>query len=135
MKNPYKNAHDCYNTVQTQIHGEVTSPHELVNLLLQGVRSNIAIAIGNIERKQISEKGSHISRAISIIEGLKSSLDHEHGGEIAGNLDRLYDYIQQVLFKANLKNDPALLMEANQLISEIHQAWMEIKLTQAKVSS
>lgn len=131
MNNPYKNAHDCYRSVQTQTHGEVTSPHELVNLLLQGVRSNIAIAVGNIERKQISEKGSHISRAISIVEGLKSSLDHEHGGELADNLDRLYDYIQQVLFKANLKNDPALLLEANQLISEIHEAWMEIKPVKA----
>ncbi len=81
---------------------------------------------GNIQRNQIKEKGEHIGKAISIIEGLKMSLNHDKGGEIAENLLQLYDYVQQILLKANLKNDEDLLAQSNMLLAEVHQAWQAI---------
>lgn len=131
MKNPYTQAHEHYKSIELQTRIESATPHELIHLLLQGVRSHIATAQGNIQRNEISEKGAHISKAISIIEGLKVSLDHEKGGEIASNLEKLYDYIQQILLKANLHNDIELLIQANLLLADIHQAWQGIKLENA----
>ncbi|MDI9818847.1 MULTISPECIES: flagellar export chaperone FliS [unclassified Legionella] len=127
MKNPYQQALEQYKTVELQTRVEAATPHELIHLLLQGARSQIATAQGNIQRNQTREKGEHIGKAISIIDGLRSSLDHENGGEIAENLDKLYDYIQRILLKANLSNDIELLTQANQLLSEVHQAWQSIK--------
>ena len=126
MKNPYKNVLNQYKTIELQTRVHTASPHELIELLLQGARSHIAIAQGNIQRNQIKEKGEHIGKALSIIEGLKSSLNHDQGGEIAVNLLKLYDYIQILLLKANLKNDENLLAESNLLLAEIHQAWQSI---------
>lgn len=126
MKNPYSQLSNQYKSIELQTRIETASPHELIELLLQGARSHIATAQGNIQRNQIKEKGEHISKAISIIEGLKMSLNHEKGGEIAENLLQLYEYIQQILLKANLKNDEDLLAQSNMLLAEVHQAWQAI---------
>ncbi|ANN95370.1 Flagellar protein fliS [Legionella pneumophila] len=126
MKNLYSQISSQYKAIELQTRIETASPHELIDLLLQGARSHIATAQGNIQRNQIKEKGEHISKAISIIEGLKMSLNHDKGGEIAENLLQLYDYVQQILLKANLKNDEDLLAQSNMLLAEVHQAWQAI---------
>ena len=126
MKNPYNQVLNQYKAIELQTRIDTASPHELIELLLQGARSHIATAQGNIQRKQIVEKGEHIGKALNIIEGLKTSLDHEQGGEIAVNLLQLYDYIQHILLKANLNNDEDLLVQSNLLLAEVHQAWQSI---------
>lgn len=127
MKNPYQQISDQYKSIELQSRIDTASPHELIDLLLQGARSHIATAQGNIQRQEIQEKGEHLGKAISIIEGLKMSLNYEQGGEIAENLLQLYDYIQQILTKANLHNDVDLLAQSNALLAEIHQAWQTIE--------
>jgi flagellar protein FliS len=126
MKNPYLEASNQYKSIELQTRIETASPHELIELLLQGARSHIATAQGSIQRNLVKEKGEHIGKAISIIEGLKISLNHEKGAEISSNLEQLYDYIQHILLKANLNNDPDLLAQANILLAEVHQAWQAI---------
>lgn len=126
MKNPYQQVTEKYQILDLHTRVEAASPHELIEMLLQGARSHIASAQGNIQRNQIKEKGEHLSKSIEIIEGLKISLNQEKGGEIAKNLLQLYDYIQLLLLKANAKNDPELLSQANTLLAEIHQGWQSI---------
>jgi len=116
-----------YRTLDLQTRIEDASPHELINMLLQGARSHINSASHHLQHHRIKEKGEHIGKTISIMSGLRGSLDHENGGQIAENLDKLYEYIEQILLKANLDNNNDLLTEANTLLSEIHQAWQEIK--------
>lgn len=132
MNNPYQQVLNQYKSIELQTRIDTASPHELIELLLQGARSHIATAQGNIQRNQIKEKGEHIGKALSIVEGLKMSLNHEQGGEIAGNLLKLYDYIQHLLLKANLNNDEDLLAQSNVLLSEIHQAWQSINSSAEK---
>ncbi|MBL7481024.1 flagellar export chaperone FliS [Legionella bononiensis] len=126
MKNPYTQVSNQYKSIELQTRIDTASPHELIELLLQGARSHIATAQGNIQRNQIKDKGEHIGKAISIVEGLKSSLNQDQGGEIAVNLLKIYDYIQHILLKANLNNDEDLLAQSNMLLAEIHQAWQAI---------
>lgn len=128
MKNPYTQASNQYKSIELQTRIDTASPHELIELLLQGARTHIATAQGNIQRNQIKEKGEHIGKALSIIEGLKMSLNHEQGGNIAENLLKLYDYIQHILLKANLNNDEDLLAQSNLLLAEVHQAWQAINI-------
>lgn len=126
MKNPYNKVLDQYKAIDIKTRVNTANPHELINLLLQGARTNIATAQGNISRNQIQEKGEHLSKALNIIAGLKSSLNKEEGGEIAANLLQLYEYIELLLLKANLHNDTELLVQANGLLAQIHEAWQAI---------
>jgi flagellar protein FliS len=103
-------------------------PHKLILLLYQGALLAISSAKNQMLRKNIVAKGKSISHAILIIEsGLQSSLDKNAGGELAQNLSALYDYMNQRLLVANLKNDVAALDEVSCLLTELKGAWEGIR--------
>ena len=102
---------------------EQASPHRLIQMLMEGAIEKVAKAKGYMERKEIANKGSHISWAISIIDGLRASLDKTNGGDIADNLDDLYDYMTRRLIRANMENNPDLLDEVISLLRSIKGAW------------
>ena len=112
-----------YNQVAVQSNTTYASPHRLIQMLLEGALEKIAIAKGHMARCHIEAKGQHVGWAISIINGLRASLDMTAGGEIAQNLDALYDYMERRLLHANLKNDAAALDEVTSLLREVKSAW------------
>jgi len=101
-------------------------PHRLVLMLLEGALDKMATVKGLIMRGEIAKKGEVIGQAISIIGGLRSSLDLSKGGEIAANLDNLYEYIERQLIQANLKNNIEIVNEVVSLLREIKTAWDSI---------
>ncbi len=112
-----------YRKVGAQTGVEAATPHRLIMMLLDGALEKINLAKGFMQRNNVAEKGSHISWAISIIEGLRISLDKQEGGEIAENLEALYDYMTRRLAEANMNNDVAILDEISGLLLEIKSAW------------
>lgn len=112
-----------YNQVRTHAHIEEASPHRLIQMLMEGALDKIRVAKSFMERGKIPEKVRHINWVLSIVDGLQNSLDMEKGGDIAQNLDSLYDYIQRRLIIANMENDPAILDEVAGLLMEIKSAW------------
>ena len=107
-------------------------PHRLVQMLLEGALSKIAVVKGLIKRKDIAQKGELISQTVSILGGLRTSLDFSAGGELATNLDGLYDYISRRLLEANITNDEAILDEVTTLLYEIKGAWDAIPVESRK---
>ncbi len=102
------------------------SSHKLITMLFDGVIERLVSAKGAMERGDAAVKGTLISKAINIIDGLRAHLDHEKGKEIAQNLSLLYDYMENKLFEANLKNDTVMLDEVLNLIRSIRSAWVAI---------
>ncbi|WP_457666125.1 flagellar export chaperone FliS [Thiolapillus sp.] len=121
-----QNAANHYSQVDTYTGVSGADSHRLVLMLLNGALSNIAVAKGSIERKDVVVKGESIGQAISIINGLRASLDLDLGGELAANLDSLYDYMERRLLEANLKSDESILAEVSSLLHEIKEGWMGI---------
>jgi flagellar secretion chaperone FliS len=99
------------------------SPHKLIQMLLDGALARVAQAKGHISAAQSTGKGENISMAISIIGGLRDSLDHKQGGSIADNLDSLYEYMTYRLMEANMKDDITILNEVHDLLVEIKTGW------------
>ena len=110
---------------QVAVAAEVTyaSPHRLVQMLMEGALDRIAAAKGQVARRDYEGKSRNISWAVSIIKGLRNSLDHERGGEIAANLDDLYDYLCRRLNDANSENAVSALEEVSSLLGEIKAGW------------
>lgn len=104
---------------------EEASPHQLIQMLFDGCLQRMAVAKGAIQHQEIAIKGENISRAISILGGLRDSLDLSQG-EIATNLDRLYDYMERRLLEANLKNDELIIDEVSSLLRDVKSAWDSI---------
>lgn len=101
-------------------------PHKLVALLFEGAGERIRRAEAFLAQGDQALKGKAIGEACAIIGHLNGSLDHEAGGEIAGNLSALYDYVIQRLTEANLNNDVVALQESLSLMGEIESAWNAI---------
>jgi flagellar secretion chaperone FliS len=99
------------------------NPHRLVQMLMSGALEKIATAKGHMSRKEYEAKGKQINWAISIIDGLRCSLNMEEGGEMANNLDSLYAYMVRRLSESNIRNETAILDEVSSLLLEIKSAW------------
>lgn len=109
---------------QVSAHGGVqdADPHHLIQLLFRAALDRIATARGAMENGDTARKGELIGRAISIVGGLRDSLDLD-AGAVAANLDALYEYIGRRLLEANLHNDIAALEEVNRLLTPVANAW------------
>ena len=99
---------------------------QLVLRLMQGALDRIATARGHMRRGEQAPKGEALGRAVRMIDGLRSCLDHERGGEIAANLAALYDYMTRRLTEANLRNDQRGLDEVADLLDEIRGGWEQM---------
>ena len=121
----------AYARVGTETSALSASPHRLIAMLFDGAAAAIERARLHMARGETPAKGQAISKAINIIDnGLKASLDPQAGGPsgaaLAADLSALYDYINQRLMTANLRNDAGLLDEAARLLENIASAWREI---------
>jgi len=99
------------------------NPHRLIQMLMEGALEKISKAKGFMKNGDIAKKGEHISWAISIIEGLRVSLDHTQGGQISENLESLYVYMNSRLTQANLHNSIDMLNEVADLLIDIKSGW------------
>jgi flagellar protein FliS len=112
-----------YQAVNTHVQAVDASPHRLIQMLMEGGLTRIAQARGAMERQQTAMKGELIGKAIGIIGGLRAGLNLEAGGEVAANLDSLYEYMANRLFEANVQNDMAPLDEVAGLLRNVKSGW------------
>jgi flagellar secretion chaperone FliS len=127
----YNSGANAYAKVGTEIGAMSASPHQLITMLFDGAKTAIAMARHHMANKDIGAKGLAISKAINIVEnGLKASLDADAAGvagaQLVADLSAFYAYVTQRLLYANLRNDPALLDEADRLLDSVSSAWREI---------
>jgi flagellar protein FliS len=105
---------------------ENLSREEIVVKLYEALRIRLQAAIEEINDGNIARKAEHLSRGLAIVLELQASLDMEQGGEIAVNLNSLYNYLVSDLVAANLNNDTQKIEEALKVVDPLLEAWTEI---------
>ncbi len=121
------NASNTYQSVATSSGVAAADPHGLISLLLGGAieRAGAArMALMNADYRLAADK---IGAAGMIVAELRSALDHEQGGELAAEMENLYDYVQRRLLHANRRRDQEALLECMDLLSQIYAAWLDIR--------
>jgi flagellar secretion chaperone FliS len=81
-----KAALNAYRSIQTESVAHGGKGAELVVMLYDGIVESLANAAGLMERKEYREAGRQFSRAMTILAGLRETLDFEQGQPVAGNL-------------------------------------------------
>ena len=118
----------AYTSVGVETGVVASDPHTLVTMLYDGALEALHRATGCIQTEDLAGKTRALSQAGRIIdEGLRASLDHEKGGEIASNLDALYDYMCRRILVGSVENDQAPLSEVINLLDGLREAWISIK--------
>lgn len=107
----------------------VADPHRVIQLLMAGALEKMALAKGFMERKDFAGKSQALSRAMTIISSLQSSLDMNAGGEISENLWALYDFMNNHLISASRENSTAKVDEVMELLLTIKGAWDQVPVS------
>ncbi len=122
-----QNRASAYAKVGVETGVSTADPHKLILMLFDGALLQVRSARVAMQSKDIPAKGQAISKAIEIIiNGLKVSLDTSSGGELAGRLAALYDYMSDRLLYANRHNSQPALDEVSGLLATLREAWAGI---------
>lgn len=99
------------------------TPLELVTMLYDGALRFMAVAREAIERKDIPARRDALNRTMAIVSELQSALNLQAGGEVAVDLDRLYEYASVRLLDAAMQNDTAPVDEVRRIFEILRDAW------------
>ena len=100
------------------------SPAELTLMLYEGAIKFCNIAIMGIEQKDIEKAHNNILKVQRIIDEFRSTLDRKY--PVAEDFDRVYVYILQRLFEANIKKDKEILEEVLTHLRSMRDTWKEV---------
>lgn len=100
------------------------SPAELTLMLYEGAIKFCNIAIMGIEQKDVEKAHVNIVKVQRIIDEFRSTLDHKY--PVAEDFDRVYVYILQRLFEANIRKDKEILEEVLEHLRSMRDTWKEV---------
>lgn len=102
-----------------------SSPEKLLLMLYDGAINFTRIALDKMEKKDIAGKGLYIGKAQAIVSELMNTLNHEVGGDISRQLERLYLYLIDEYLAANINNSPRSLQNALKILTVLRDTWVE----------
>ena len=133
--NAYKKTQQSSNTVITS--------HEIVRSLMKELLNSMQKIVLDIQEdrkkedlsnlmnkdfkiKKVIKKSKNLSKSLSIIYGLQTSLDFDKALEIATNLFQLYEYCRNQIIKGFSQKIEDGIIEAIDIIKQIMDGWEEI---------
>jgi len=96
----------------------------MVPLLYEHLLASLSRAAVQMESGDAEGKAASLSRATDIVLELNASLDHEKGGELAGQLASLYSYFALEIMNVGRTLDGKVLQRLISLVAELHEAWV-----------
>lgn len=99
------------------------SSHQLISLLMDGGLERISQAKVSISQGRQEDVELLLQKIVGIINGLRSSLNFEEGGEIAANLDSLYDYMLGRIGDSSSEDKLNAVSEVGKLLTEVKVGW------------
>lgn len=101
-------------------------PLKLIIMCYDGAINNLRAARDCIAARDLERKADAFDRASDFIGELNRALDFERGGEIARNLNALYNYMLRRLMEANIRLETGPVDEIIGLLEELRSAWQEL---------
>jgi len=117
MATPYNQ----YQNVQVT----TSNPEKILIMLYDGAINFTKIAIEKLAKGDVAGKGLYIGKTHAIVAELMETLNHEVGGDISRQLQRLYSYLIDELVNANVKNSPVHLENALKIMTSMRDTWVE----------
>ncbi|EKO3756180.1 flagellar export chaperone FliS [Vibrio metschnikovii] len=116
----------AYKKVSVDSQLSAASPHKIVQMLMAGAIERLIQGKAAMQQGNIPVKGERLGKALDIIISLRGCLSMDDGGDIAKNLDQLYEFMITQITTANHKNEPRPLDDVIDILREIKSAWDQI---------
>lgn len=114
--------YQAYQTAQVQ----TSNQKQLIVMMYDGMDRFLNRAAKSIKEKDIESAHTYLHRTGQILLELLSTLREDKGGEIAGNLKRIYIFCYEQVVIANLKKDVRMIREVQQVLGNLRSAWKQI---------
>lgn len=102
------------------------SPEKLVKMLYDGAIQNLEKSRQGLSDESTSHSegvGIALGKAMSIICELRTALNHEAGGDIARNLDSLYEFSVGQITEANVSRTPGPVEDTLTVLRTLKEGW------------
>jgi len=116
----------AYKKVSIDSQLSAASPHKVIQMLMAGAIERLIQGKAAMQAGNMSVKGERLGKALDIIMALRSCLSMDDGGDIASNLDSLYEFMITQISAANHQNAPQMIDDVIDIIREIKSAWDQI---------
>lgn len=114
-------SYDAYKKVDV----ETASQGKLVIMLFNGALQRAEEAKRQLRKRNMEAVHNNLIRAQDIIAEVRGALNLE-AGEVARNLDRIYEYFQHLLIQANIRKDPAPIDQCVEMMASMRNTWQEL---------
>ena len=105
---------------------EDSSKRDLVIMMYDAAIDAIRIAREHALRQERRAANASTTRALSILAGLRETLDVEKGGSVAAHLNDFYQFLMRRLVRAGASSSTEDLAECQDLLGQVREAWAAI---------
>jgi flagellar protein FliS len=98
----------------------------LVVLLYEQVIQDLSQAVQAMEQNNIEYRTNRINHALDVLCVLQGTLNFEHGGQVAHNLEGFYITLRANLWKAQLHMSKEMLIRQITDLFTLREAWAEV---------
>ncbi len=116
----------AYKKVSVDSQLSAASPHKVIQMLMAGAIERLVQGKAAMEQGNIAVKCERLGKALDIVISLRSCLSMNDGGDVAQNLDQLYEFMISQISIANAENKPEPIDDVVNIIREIKSAWDQI---------
>ena len=110
-------------------------PKRLVLMCYEGAIGSLKQAKAKYESEEYEAKAKAVQRFQDIVNELLCALDFEKGGQIATNLQAIYDYAIRRVLQADMAKETTGFDEVIAMLEDLREAWEEISYGKPKDSA
>ena len=108
---------------RSQVQG--ATPSQILVLLFKTAVVRARTAMKNCDSSQDGVRGEAVRKLLDIVIELRSTLDRSLGGEMAENLDQLYDFVITTVIEAHTQRDSEKFQQALNVLDVLRDAFSE----------
>jgi len=116
----------AYSSVNLASRCANSDKRDLVIMMYDGAIDALRLARQHAARQERRATSAAVSRAITIIIGLRETLDAERGGSVATHLEDFYSFLMRRLIGIDSSAGEATLVECEDLLGQVREAWAAI---------
>ena len=114
--------HDQYRKNQIS----TSSQGRLILMMYEGAIKFTSLALESIDEGDLAKQGMYIQKAHDIVNELSMALDFKRGGDVAPQLESLYQFSLSQLTLANIKSDKKPLQAVLNILNPLLEAWTQL---------
>ncbi|MBN4667380.1 flagellar export chaperone FliS [Pandoraea nosoerga] len=103
------------------------TPLQLMLILLDGLRDELARARAHIEHARHEARLRSVTKCLNLLNGLASHVDAADGPGVTQPLAKVYEFCMRAVAQASVESDVAKLDEVTAVVTQLADGWRSLE--------